>query len=232
MRHTHRTRRGAVLVATTILTVGFGLIDTRPVHADCKIDISLQNRLRRVRGQVNVECGDECWPSWPFCHTAPYGNWGVNSNYGPRMDTDQFHGWKPHGSQRQWNSCTGSYTGSSYYNDGLGRQKGAPDDERRAGEEIIWESDHCRNVVPEVYTKRRVYMEIYELDWDYPDLVTTLNFGTISFSVDCPRWNYCYGASSWRYRHSGDATKVSAEGRIVYKAVWENTGRQPPPETR
>lgn len=41
-------------------------------------------------------------------HTAPWGNWGVNSNFGKRLDTDQFKGWRQPCTQTkvEWNSCS------------------------------------------------------------------------------------------------------------------------------
>jgi hypothetical protein len=41
-------------------------------------------------------------------HTAPWGNWGVNSNVGRRTDTDQFKGWRQNCSNTkvEWNSCS------------------------------------------------------------------------------------------------------------------------------
>ena len=64
-----------------------------------------QNYKRTVAGTVNVECGGP-----PVVgHSAPFGNWGVASNYGDIEDTDQFRGWKYEDglpTKLQWNSCT------------------------------------------------------------------------------------------------------------------------------
>ncbi len=80
----------------------------------CRLSVAGLNRDRRVLGPVNVEC-----PS-PV-HSAPFGNWGVTSNFGQKRDAHQFDGWC-HDSQvtfnngqsrlacrsewYQWNSCT------------------------------------------------------------------------------------------------------------------------------
>ncbi|HXG33909.1 MAG TPA: hypothetical protein VNJ11_11125, partial [Bryobacteraceae bacterium] len=46
----------------------------------------------------------------PLCfHSAPFGNWGVDSNYGTRVDGDQFQGWHYGDGHHQWNSCTYFY---------------------------------------------------------------------------------------------------------------------------
>lgn len=63
-----------------------------------------QNYKRTLAGVLNVECGYDTEP-----HSAPFGNWGVASNYGDIEDTDQFRGWKDEGggpTKLHWNSCT------------------------------------------------------------------------------------------------------------------------------
>lgn len=54
----------------------------------CYIELSAETATRHVYGPVNTECGG--------CsgHTAPFGNWGVNSFFGPLWDGDQYPGWK------------------------------------------------------------------------------------------------------------------------------------------
>ncbi len=58
------------------------------------------------------ECLNACGP---FCHTVPFGNWGVSSNVGSKQDGNQFEGWDPGCSyttpreQVQWNSCSVDY---------------------------------------------------------------------------------------------------------------------------
>ncbi len=55
-----------------------------------------------------------------FFHSAPWGNWGVNSNVGTRHDTDQFKGWHQPCTQTkvEWNSCSinSRYRGPDYLN--------------------------------------------------------------------------------------------------------------------
>ncbi|MEZ5365816.1 MAG: hypothetical protein R2748_26665 [Bryobacterales bacterium] len=79
----------------------------------CRLSVTGLNRNRRVFGPVNTECGP--------LHSAPFGNWGVTSNFGPSRDGHQFDGWchdssvtyndgKPQNKCNtawyQWNSCT------------------------------------------------------------------------------------------------------------------------------
>ena len=68
----------------------------------CTVSLEGQNCNRTVAGAVNVECG-------AGIHSAPFGNWGVSSNYGGITDTDQFRGWSDEDgppTKLQWNSCT------------------------------------------------------------------------------------------------------------------------------
>jgi len=80
----------------------------------CRLSVAGLNRNRQVLGPVNVECPGGV-------HSAPFGNWGVTSNFGSALDGHQFDGWC-HDSEvvfndekekvacgsdwYQWNSCT------------------------------------------------------------------------------------------------------------------------------
>ena len=89
----------------------------------CRKTHEFYNNYRELDGTLNVECG---FPSW---HSAPFGNWGVDSPYGTRYDGFQFPGWKVTGGDDwyQWNSCTTTKSeyrapspcsgSTSYYND-------------------------------------------------------------------------------------------------------------------
>lgn len=81
----------------------------------CRLSVAGLNRNRRVTGPVNTEC-----PGQPL-HSAPFGNWGVTSNYGLKLNGHQFDGWchesrvcDANGDCRtdcrdgwyEWNSCT------------------------------------------------------------------------------------------------------------------------------
>lgn len=99
--------------ATRILflsLLGAGLLSAQV----CRLSVAGLNRNRQVLGPVNVECPGGV-------HSAPFGNWGVTSNFGHAQDGHQFDGWC-HDSQvvfndeqmksvcgsdwYQWNSCT------------------------------------------------------------------------------------------------------------------------------
>ena len=87
----------------------------------CRITTYFQNTRRRVKGRLDQEC------HWP--HTPPWGNWGVDSNYGRRVDGYQWAGWEPKEGWLQWSACTvrRKYAPpkAAYYNDnGNWTQKG------------------------------------------------------------------------------------------------------------
>jgi uncharacterized protein (TIGR03437 family) len=81
----------------------------------CRLSVAGLNRERRVKGPVHAECPDRL-------HSAPFGNWGVTSNFGHKLDGRQFDGWchdnheivDNSGVRRrvcgdrwdEWNSCT------------------------------------------------------------------------------------------------------------------------------
>lgn len=52
----------------------------------CRLSVAGLNRNRSVAGDIAAECPDPI-------HTAPFGNWGINSNFGVRRDGHQFDGW-------------------------------------------------------------------------------------------------------------------------------------------
>lgn len=84
-----------------------------PVFAQrCVIRIELANH-NRYAYQTAEECDG-------LFHSAPWGNWGVNSNVGKRFDTDQFQGWHQPCTQTkvEWNSCSirSNYRTADYLN--------------------------------------------------------------------------------------------------------------------
>lgn len=230
MRHNrHRIRRGAILAATLAATLlatagpqphapeaAEEVVEVQDGYNYCRVDYTVKNRLRRVRGDVNTECGDECRFIFP-CHTPPWGNWGVDSVYGGKIDGFQFAGWHPSDGWRQWNSCTGRQI-ESEFNDGFGRQKAAPDNERVV---YTWydyynagyrNRDACDDWLPEVRTFRDVELDHFELDgFDFDNFVATLEYGNVDISVECSSPFNCTGASDWYPATSTNGTGVSSE---------------------
>lgn len=81
----------------------------------CRLSVAGLSQSRRVTGQVHAECPED------IVHSAPFGNWGVTSNFGQKHDSHQFDGWCHNtrtcdngGSCKtqcqdgwyEWNSCT------------------------------------------------------------------------------------------------------------------------------
>lgn len=53
----------------------------------CRLSVAGLNQNRRVTGEIAAEC-----PNQPI-HSAPFGNWGATSNFGPKRNGRQFDGW-------------------------------------------------------------------------------------------------------------------------------------------
>lgn len=53
----------------------------------CRLSVAGLNQSRRVTGNVHAEC-----PEF-LAHSAPFGNWGVTSNFGRKGNSHQFDGW-------------------------------------------------------------------------------------------------------------------------------------------
>lgn len=210
-----------VVAAAVALPVPFAAppANAQGTGALCETFVNFQNRQRRVHGPVNVECGNECFV-WPFCHTKPYGNWGVDSFYGDPRNGYQFPGWKRVSRSRwlldftkllQWHSCTSDkkepYHGTQVANpDGVASYAGL----RYQGTV----GDAC-NRYATTFTYNRNYMTLYELDSPgRHDWVANVNYPNISFRVRCSDDWDCEGSSSWRSPTSG-ARVASAQIRIV-----------------
>src|SRR3989304_2311166 len=86
----------------------------------CGLKLAAETQNRHVYGDVNTECGGGCSFGQ---HTPPFGNWGVNSWFGPLYDGDQYKGWGtsnpycPNESidDPEGNSCRDSFPPSLYW---------------------------------------------------------------------------------------------------------------------
>ena len=82
-----RTRTSAVILAAS---AAFLLLAAQASAAGvCRIQYETKNKSRYVHGPVDVECGF----SSGEIHTAPFGNWGVETESSGRRDGNQFQGW-------------------------------------------------------------------------------------------------------------------------------------------
>ncbi len=213
----------------------------------CVVEYAGETRNRTVAGAITGECpGQGFWP-----HSAPFGNWGVTSNYGHKSDGDQFPGWKrgtkatdPSVPNWQWNSCTthpdylpGNWM---YYNDNnfttqrssLGiashgqRQFRVPVD--CSGEEFEPSSDGCADhSVPTSWSQSNNFMTLYELDLGDPDsLIETLYFPQTTVSITgCGQHSCSESVSSWVGTTSSTSSSavVEAEMRMKVSAFLQSS---------
>lgn len=74
-----RILQSLVVVATMLAPPSEGQV--------CRLSVAGLNQSRRVMGNVHAEC-----PEF-LGHSAPFGNWGVTSNFGSKGNSHQFDGW-------------------------------------------------------------------------------------------------------------------------------------------
>ena len=72
----------------TVLFLTFALGASDAGAQVCRLSVAGLNRARRVMGPIAAEC-----PGPGVIHTAPFGNWGVTSNFGRVQNGHQFQGW-------------------------------------------------------------------------------------------------------------------------------------------
>ena len=199
----------------------------------CRVIIGFWNQKRRVPGPVNEECDDVQYPTqW---HDPPFGNWGVDSNYGARWNGDQFAGWKNKGNQlhekTQWNSCTTERPqvfpmgNSAYFNDPIPartKQKADPDDARAYAVQQ-WDTGYpfdpdmsCEDVLPPLLVYSGLFMNLYELDApDNDDWVASMSYPTHSVPITCQSaWN-CTGASVEGWTPPSSSSQATADIRLT-----------------
>lgn len=219
--YSHRYVLVAMVAAGVLLTQYAPVSILEGASPRCFTAVTFENSVRRVKGGIDEECGPG--------HSPPWGNWGVDSNYGRRRDGYQWSGWKRKSSWLQWNSCTqGRWAppNPEYYNDaGHTKQKAAPDDTNSyaARYQRGPRNRTCDSLYGNSYTYRNQYTRLYELDkgliFGGDDYITTLHYGTIRVPITCSNDWDCRGASSWRSREN---SKVSARVRIRIRTwrVW------------
>lgn len=211
--------------------------------ADLRAERGRLNKDRFVWGLLFQECG---WEPEPGCwNSPPFGNWGVDSNYGQRQDTNQFEGWKPKGAQYQWNSCTAYYPppNPDYYNwnnytqqrdryttnphgtKGVALAVSCPRDTNGDG---ICDQGGCKEIYS--YSEGTNWMSLYELDPFNPllpwcgidDHVETLYFPATAVYLSCTV-GYCYGGGSpWYSPTSGWVTSVQL-AMVVNFGVYQDS---------
>ena len=197
-----------------------------------------QNRDRTVAGAVNTECGKRVIG---FRHSPPWGNWGVDSNYGTRSDTTQFRGWRWDDgatSKRQWNSCTTNKSeylppNCTYYNaencytqasdgtvtHGVLTYRTSSTPCPRPGTVGNERGRGCRVFEGVRVSQTSNHMTLYELDNNGDDLVETLYFPGTSLTLrgcthdECPEQT-----SGWVTMTSSSSPTARVEAQLRMKA--------------
>lgn len=207
----------------------------------CTVTLEGQNRNRTVDGAVNLECG-------AGVHSAPFGNWGVASNYGGVTDTDQFRGWKwldGPSTKKQWNSCTTAVAqyhppNPAYYNaNGHTTQASSATvthgvySYRYSGNQCPQYLDPddspppgCSNMSGVSVSQSSNYMTVYELDApDSDDLVETLYFPGTSLTLGSCNYEGCpERTSSWVDMTSSTSSSADVEAELRMKASAQVEG--------
>jgi hypothetical protein len=191
----------------------------------CGIQVSGETANRYVYGSVNVEC-NPCW-----AHSGPYGNWGVDSFYGNRVDSDQYKGWSyfnPNCNESmddpEWNSCTSTFTSSLYYN----YPPGSPTqqfsgDTTSLGYVWDWynttEENGC-SVLDESWLAGGTVLEIYELDPSFgDDHVTNLTVFSGTTVLDCST-DSCTPTASPFENNANGTTSAEFRVRLLNSCHW------------
>lgn len=202
----------AALFAMGVVTVA--ALPAMAQYGACRVELTMLNSTRHVVGEVNAECP----PSW---HSVPFGNWGVESNFGSRGDSTQFTGWKWEDNKFQWNSCTRDHirddnVSCNYYNhdhNGNGRceDQGSNGEYGYGGLSVLLgvncpkdtnydgrcDTGGCREIT--TFTVTNQYLHLWELDnYDFDDYIGTLNVHSGCCTVSGITCN-AYSCSGPRY---------------------------------
>jgi hypothetical protein len=188
-----------VVTSLTVVTVT-AIFCSVAVHSQsemCVLTQYLENQNRKVVGPVHEECNGSL-------HSAPFGNWGVDSNWNSRQDTNQFMGWKPLDSHWEWNSCTDEYPPPHflYYNSDINTtQTSYQGIGVHAASQGPIANGSCAYVGFDgsVWGSSGNYMSLYELDLhDWDEHVATMYFPDVEFVMSCEYGSQsCNGDSSW-----------------------------------
>ena len=213
----------AAVIAVVILLDVQGIVEAQ--SGRCYLGGHLYNRNREIGrgGAISAECPGSI-------HSAPFGNWGVNSYFGRIRNADQFAGWYPSGGHRQWNSCTTHPTfrapNDAFYNmpPRVGWwQKGSPEERVNSR----WfdrgpNGQSCRaRWDGRVYTFGNVQMHLYELDWNGNSHTATLNYGAVHIRLRCSSTWICEGDSDWIQPGFvyPSSSRVSAQAYVVARTA-------------
>ena len=212
-------RKLELLLVTLLVMVSVVPADA----ARCRVVLTLQNTDRTVPGPVNVECGTGS----EHMHTAPFGNWGVQTVHSAYYDGHQWNGWKWDDGWWQWNSCTTYYDSA----DDLPQVPQVTTTGVNTHGMVRFDRSEgvsCYDLYHDTtLTFVNEFMQLLELDsgWDLllggngSDVVTTLNFDTFSFPVTCNS-NFCQGSSGWKSPTSTSGPAHSMFRVLITTGYW------------
>lgn len=187
-----------------------------------------QNRTISARAIIRAECGGDL-------HSAPYGNWGVTSNYAHVKDANQFPGhhpgtaWRSRARIWQWNSCTTQYPEPNGQRSTRGVASHGAKVHRISlacgGANIfipVPSVEGC-NGAPSSWGVSNNFMSLYELDWNGNDFITTLYFPSTSAPMNCSYYG-CTGTSGWVGVSSSTNPSTGVDARIRVKVSGRYQG--------
>lgn len=203
----------------------------------CRFEVQLVNQDRRITGHhLSAECGG--------IHSAPFGNWGVESTLGEKRNSRQFDGWKLSGGFFQWNSCTSDTTKfptgcdapkGPFYNSAACTQQFS-DEGTPSGWDIhagvspnvaILDFDvpcpngidgGCKSMELCAVAVENHFMDLFELDPASPDTqVGRLEFGTQSAPAMCATEECCESSISPWKSATDNSSGISAQAAIYVR---------------
>lgn len=226
--------RSVTITILILIGMAGGMVgDLAAQHAmsdKCIATYTGQNRNRTISasGVIRAECGGDG-------HSAPYGNWGVTSNYGHVRDSNQFPGHRRGTATRsretiwQWNSCTTRYPERQ----GQRSVKGIATHGARvhrislpcSGASIFIPAPSVKGctAMHSTWTMGNNFMSLYELDWNGNDFITTLYFPSTSVPMNCNYYGCSGGNSGWVSvsRSTRPYTGVDAQMRTNVSARYQ-----------
>jgi hypothetical protein len=182
----------------------------------CGYAIVFFNGDRKIDGDLDVECpGIIGW-----IHSPPWSNFGVESPYSSREDSDQFAGWHWKDDKYQWNACTTESPyqppNASYYN--------ADDSTTQLSSTAHWygympvdiEGTCVSQLDEQVITVGSTYMDVWDLDENWADQdIGTITFPGVNILMSCnAEDDTCTGESDWITLSSAPQGSVTAKLKV------------------
>jgi hypothetical protein len=173
-----------IRIGTLCIVFMFLIHGVAEATSGCRIMAGLDNGDRFSWGPFWQECN-----SFPWWHTAPFGNWGVDTPVSDRSDSFEWAGWKDLDGWQQWNTCTTDYPppSSDNYNYNNFTSQASDFGWQTHGHGFLYgtPTTSCEYLNGVIYTMEENSNDIYELDADGDDLIGTIVFPEQSFPLSC-----------------------------------------------